>query len=39
MLAVNAVLGGLAGFMAWGRWSKAPIGARSSTRGVAHADQ
>jgi putative oxidoreductase len=39
MLPVNAALGGLAGFVAWGRWRKAPIGARSSTRGVAHADE
>jgi uncharacterized membrane protein YphA (DoxX/SURF4 family) len=28
MIAPNVVLGGLAAFVAWGRWSKAPIEAR-----------
>jgi putative oxidoreductase len=29
MVVVNAVLGGMAAFVAWGRWRKAPIAARS----------
>ena len=29
MIAINLVLGGLAGFIAWGRFSRAPIAARS----------
>ena len=29
LIAINALLGGMAAFVAWGRWKKAPIAARS----------